>query len=241
MKKICLDAGHSGAYNRSPAVPEYYESHMNWKLQSYLKQELEDYGFQVITTRQTLAEEKELEARGKTSRECDLFLSIHSNAAGNGVYEDVDYVVAYVMLDGSSDELGQALVETVGKTMETRQKPYIKTRRGQNGEYYGVLRGAASVGTPGILLEHSFHTCTRITNWLLREENLKTLAAAEAATIARHFGLEKPVAGGGSDAPQESTLYRVQTGAFRELKNAQNQVEQLKKAGFEAIIKMQNE
>lgn len=29
--KICLDAGHYGDYNRSTAVPEYYESRMNWK------------------------------------------------------------------------------------------------------------------------------------------------------------------------------------------------------------------
>lgn len=27
---VCLDAGHIGDYNRSPAVPEYYESDMSW-------------------------------------------------------------------------------------------------------------------------------------------------------------------------------------------------------------------
>lgn len=32
--KICLDAGHYGKYNRSPAVKTYYESDMNWKLHS---------------------------------------------------------------------------------------------------------------------------------------------------------------------------------------------------------------
>ena len=30
--KICIDAGHYGKYNRSPVVPEYYESDMVWKL-----------------------------------------------------------------------------------------------------------------------------------------------------------------------------------------------------------------
>ena len=34
---VCLDAGHSGDYNRSPAVPEYYESDMNWTLHLLLK------------------------------------------------------------------------------------------------------------------------------------------------------------------------------------------------------------
>lgn len=34
---ICLDAGHEEKYNRSPAVPEYYESEINWKLHLLLK------------------------------------------------------------------------------------------------------------------------------------------------------------------------------------------------------------
>ena len=39
---ICLDAGHYGKYNRSPAIPEYYESDMNWKLHLMLNQLLKD-------------------------------------------------------------------------------------------------------------------------------------------------------------------------------------------------------
>lgn len=33
-----------------------------------------------------------------------------------------------------------------------------------------------------------------------------------------------------------STLYKVQVGAYKEKKNAQNVVEKLKKAGFKAVI-----
>lgn len=224
MVRICLDAGHYGDYNRSPAVPEYYESRMNWKLHLLLKAKLEGYGIEVITTRSDPEKDLELTARGRASAGCDLFLSLHSNAAGSGVYEDIDYVVAYVMLDGSTDALGTALSDTVAKVMGTTQSPRINTRRGSNGEYYGVLRGAASVGTPGIILEHSFHTQTRATRWLMEDTNLQKLAAEEAKVIAAYFGVEK-------------TLYRVQTGAFSKLENAQKQAEALKKAGFEAIIK----
>ena len=31
-------------------------------------------------------------------------------------------------------------------------------RMGQSGDYYGVLRGAANVGVPGMIIEHGFHT-----------------------------------------------------------------------------------
>ena len=51
------------------------------------------------------------------------------------------------------------------------------------------VRGATSVGTPAILLEHSYHTNLRATNWLLSDTNLQRLADAEAAVIAAYFGL----------------------------------------------------
>ena len=69
-------------------------------------------------------------------------------------------------------------------------KARIWKRTGNGGaDYYGVLRGAASVGVPGILLEHSFHTNRRATDWLLNDENLERMAVAEAETIAAHFGV----------------------------------------------------
>ncbi len=49
---ICLDAGHYGKYNRSPAIPEYYESDMNWKLHLMLKPALEKYGIKANAERQ---------------------------------------------------------------------------------------------------------------------------------------------------------------------------------------------
>ncbi|MGM9601399.1 MAG: hypothetical protein ACI3W5_07430, partial [Faecousia sp.] len=95
----------------------------------------------------------------------------------------------------------------------------INTRRGSNGEYYGVLRGAASVGTPGIILEHSFHTQTKATRWLLEDGNLQKLAAEETKVIAAYFGVSKP------DTEQER-WYRIrkswedagsQLGAYKDL------------------------
>jgi len=77
----CLDAGHFGKYNRSPVVPEYYESDMNWKLHLLLKAELEKRGIKVILTRQDKDKDLALVERGKMAEDADLFLSEHSNAA----------------------------------------------------------------------------------------------------------------------------------------------------------------
>lgn len=222
--KICLDAGHYGKSNRSPVVQSYYESDMNWKLHNLLKKELEAYGFEVIQTRTSQDKDKELFARGSMSKGCDLFLSLHSNACDT---ESVDYPVAIVNLDGRGDKLGKSLADTMTKVMATRQAGRIYKRAGSNGsEYYGVLRGAASVGTMGIILEHSFHTNGRATAWLLKDANLEKMAKAEADALAAYFGVEK----------KPGVVYRVQVGAFTMKKNAESMLEDLKEAGFDGFI-----
>lgn len=191
--KICLDAGHYAKYNQSPAVKAYYESVMNWKLHSLLKKELESYGFEVIQTRRSQEVDMGLYSRGAASKGCALFLSIHSNAVGNGVNENVDYPVVYVPLNGKGDVIGNKLAKCIEETMGTKQSGRINSRKSSTGgEYYGVIRGAVGVGTIGLILEHSFHTNTKMTKWLLNESNLEKMAKAEAKVIAEHFGMDKP-------------------------------------------------
>jgi len=56
------------------------------------------------------------------------------------------------------------------------------------GEYYGVLKGAAKVNKPGIIVEHGFHTVPEMRKEAM-EGNLKTLwAQADAYGIAYGFG-----------------------------------------------------
>lgn len=191
MVKICLDAGHYGDYNPSPALSQYTEAECMWKLHLLLKAELEKYQVQVILTRTQQERDMSLTERGKRGAGCDLFLSLHSNAVGDGVNEDIDYPVSYVSIDGSADKIGLALAQCVEDIMKTKQSARIEKRRGSNGDYYGVLRSASSVGTAALILEHSFHTNTRMTRWLLDESNLKRLASAEAVAIAKYFDLQE--------------------------------------------------
>ena len=224
-KTICLDAGHYGKYNRSPAVPEYYESEMNWKLHNLLAKELEQYGFTVIKTRENKDKDLGLTTRGKKAKGCDLFISIHSNAVSNGINEDVDYPVVYVPINGTADDIGNTLAVLVGDIMGTKQKGYTSKRAGNNGDYYGVIRGSVSVGVPGIIIEHSFHTNTKSTNWLMSETNLAVMAKAEAKAIAKHFGVNKPI-----------TYYRVQVGAYKNIDNAKNIANKLRANGINTYL-----
>jgi N-acetylmuramoyl-L-alanine amidase len=188
--KICLDAGHYGKYNQSPAVPNYYESDMAWKLHLKLKTCLEEFGIEVITTRTNQKQNLGLTARGKAAKGCDLFLSIHSNAATK---ESVDYPIAFVPINGSADKLGERLANCIEQVIGTKQRGKAEPRKSEKGnwDYYSVISGAASVGVPGIILEHSFHTNTKATKWLMVDSNLDRLAKAEAEVIAKYFNISK--------------------------------------------------
>ena len=204
--KVCLDAGHYGKYNRSPAVPAYYESVRMWDLHLMLKAELEKYGIEVVLTRADQAKDMELYKRGAASKGCDLFLSLHSNAVGSGVNESVDYVAVYHLtddagttVDDKSKAFAKMVAPAIAETMGVKQGSKTLTRKAStdknkdgflNDNYYGVLNGARQVGTPGLILEHSFHTNTRSTNWLLDDANLSRLAEAEAKVVAEYFGVE---------------------------------------------------
>lgn len=179
--KVCLDAGHYGNYNAG-AVKGYYESVRMWKLTELLARELTARGITVIKTRSNQATDLALTSRGRKAKGCDLFLSMHSNAAG---VESVDYPVAYVPLNGTGTAIGQKLADIVADVMGTVQKGRTATRKGSGGaDYYGVIRGAVAVGVPGVILEHSFHTNPKAAAWLMVDANLKKLAQAEAECIA---------------------------------------------------------
>lgn len=187
--KICIDAGHYDKYNKSPVNSSYWESYFTWDFHKLLKAELEKYGVTVVVTRPNQKNDLGLEARGRKSQGCDLFLSIHSNACDS---EPVDYPLACCTVSHKVDDLGKRLADTVARVMETNQNGRIINKsQGDGRDWYGVLRGATTVGTPGILLEHSFHTNKKATNWLLDRENQKKMAEAEAETIAKYYGLTK--------------------------------------------------
>ncbi len=203
--KIMIDPGHFDHYNQSPVYAPYWESVMTWKLSNYLQQELQELGVHADLTKSSLEEDPLLNDRGFSSKGYDFFISVHSNA---GAYEYMDQPLAFsyqnlpwTTIDDTSRELGGLLAEKISETMETNQKGSIAQRQGtgdwdNNGimddEWYSVLFGARFVGTPGILLEHSFHTNYKATLWLYNDDNLKKLAEEEAGVIYDYFSKIKP-------------------------------------------------
>lgn len=210
MAKICIDPGHYGKYNRSPGVPEYYESEMVWKLSNMQKRYLEALGHTVILTRTNPDKDLALVTRGKKSKGCDLFISNHSNAVGGGMNENVSYTAVYHLVDDTTTKaddiskdfaykIAPVIANIMGISYKVLTRKAESDRNGdkiKNDNYYGVLHGARLVNTPGLILEHGFHTNTATVKWLLKDENLERLAKAEAECIDKFFngtsGASKP-------------------------------------------------
>lgn len=186
---VCLDAGHYGKYNRSPVVPDYYESEMNWKLHLMLKEELEKYGVKVVLTRNDQKKDLGLKDRGRASKGCDLLLSIHSNDADR---ESADYPVVYYPINNAASDLAKTMSVLIKNTMNTVEAAQARSRKGSGDwDHYSVIYGATEVGTPALILEHSFHSNTKAAKWLMVDSNLRKMAVEEAKAVAEWFDVAK--------------------------------------------------
>lgn len=226
-KKILLDAGHYGKYNRSPHVKEYYESQRMWVLMRLLQMKLEKMGYIVQSTRGEQAKDLAVLERGKMAKGYDMFISLHSNdfeeSDDLAMANKIDYVVAYVPSYANnsrcknSQALGLRFAKYFAGVIGSKQEPRIDKRLKSNGdEYYGVLRGWQKTNCPvGFIIEHGFHSNPKTAQWLLDDENLLNLAAAEANMIDAYFKGETEA----KEEPKVETKKEIKVGSIVKIKD----------------------
>ena len=192
--KIYLDPGHYHGVNMMPNG--YSEGTQMWKLYTFLRPMLEAYGFEVDTTRySSFTYPKDgngndfIEGRGRMSKGADILLSLHTNACNT---ESVNRPVIIYPINGKAkdlaDKLGAALQSCMGLQ---NYQIYSKVNSSGTADYYGVIRGAAAVGVPALIIEHTFHTNNAMATWLKSDANLKKVAQCVADTVAKHYGYYK--------------------------------------------------
>lgn len=192
-KKILLDPGHMKGCNYMAATG-YSEGTQMWKLYTYLRPMLEAYGFTVGTTRTSSEDypgrpgEDNITGRGRMAAGYDLMLSLHTNACGT---ESVNRPVIIYPVSGKckdlSEKLGAALQSCMGLQQYQTMQKYNSAG---NADYYGVIRGAAQMGVPCLIVEHTFHTNNTMARWLLSDVNLKKVAQCIADTVAGYYGVQ---------------------------------------------------
>ncbi len=197
--KICLDPGHGEGYNPSPCGFGYSEGTRMYEYSLILAAELEKYKdskgepVTVVNTRKNIRMSPSLYDRAATAQGCDLLLSLHTNAVGNGINEGTDYVAVFYSIYDKDKAFAEAMAQAIASTMGTKQRPQALTRinGAGNADYYGIIRHAQTFGVRCLLLEQSFHTDTDATRWLMSDAALRRLAQAEAAVVAKEYNLTK--------------------------------------------------
>lgn len=208
--KITIDPGHVQGANVG-VCNGYREGTAMYYLAQELAAALGEYaGVQTVLTRRSLTDNPSLDARGKMAVQSgsEVFLSLHSDASANRNVRGVTVIRSLRRPD--SVALGKALANAVNDVLGCGKSPYAGNDGGvwtrphpSDGslDYYGVIRASVTGANVkyAYLIEHSFHTnptdCTQLDGASVR----KRLADAEAAAIARYFGLHK----GGSTAPSQ--------------------------------------
>lgn len=203
--KICIDPGHYGSDYNPGVAAGYVESNFTWKYAWLLKERLEKYKVEIVMTRATKEDypknskgEDNLKARGRMASGCDLFISVHSNATDNKPDMDAIFVHWSIRSGGESigKKIGNALTMFFRKEWGHIEDPcmYCKESEKYPGyDHYGVLKGASEVGVPGIIIEHSFHTCPHYCEWAMIDGNIERMADAEVAAIAEYYNLSEPI------------------------------------------------
>lgn len=180
--KICIDPGHYKDYNHG-VISEYYEGNAMFYLSDFLKTHLERLGASVILTKTFLSQNPTLQDRGKKAKNCDVFISLHSNA---GPENAKGVEVFYSVKRPSSKGLAVSLCNSISEKMNTTNRG-VKTKLYPGSfdtDYYGVIRSAASTNCPNIfIIEHGFHTNKKECAFLLDTNNLDELAKIEAELI----------------------------------------------------------
>ena len=115
-----------------------------------------------------------------------------ANAIGSYLTE-----VNYDMQISESDEFQSIEAKEEAKSWSDEYNDQLNVpgtvcvRWGEHGDYYGVLRGAAMVNVPGLIIEHGFHTIPEVRKLALKGKLLEKWAEADANGIAEGYELMK--------------------------------------------------
>ena len=184
-KKVCLDPGHDAGNlaNKSPDGT-YYEHEFALDMGKRIQSILERHGVSVTTTRPNGAAVS-LAERCNTAngiKDLNLFVSLHSNAAGGSGWSSASGWSAYVYkTSGNGYEAAKDILESVKSAgIAVRSTPIVA-----DPSLY-VLKGTVA---PAVLIEHGFHTNREDVALLKDSAYRQKLAEAEAKGILKYLGI----------------------------------------------------
>jgi N-acetylmuramoyl-L-alanine amidase len=149
----------------------------------------------------------------------DLALDIHNNAGGGDGAE-----VFYSIHGGTGKTLAVNILDEIVKIGQNSRG--AKTRTGESGsDYYGFIRRTTP---PAVIVECAFVDHKTDIQIIDTKAEQVAMGVAIAKGVLKTLGVawKEPV----------DKWYRVQVGAFRDPKNAENLLKELKSKGYDGFI-----
>lgn len=181
---ICIDPGHGpGCVNGSPDGT-YKEREFAWDMGVRIKALLEDAGMKAVLTR-TEGRKPGLTERALMSNDmdADLFVSLHSNAAGGSGWSDPSGLLIYTSRPGEEAGRNKA-ARAILSRMAAAGINVFSDGLAHNG--YTVL---TATNAPAVLIEYGFHTNQGDVSLLKDQAYRGILARATVAGILDYLGV----------------------------------------------------
>lgn len=214
MKKLVIDLGHGGSDPGAVGKNKTHEADVVLSIGKKLNELLKGYKLEVKFTRLTnkylsLSERSNL----ANNFNSDYFLSIHVNSAKDKSVRGIE-VWQYSKIDEKLNRFSSGLCEDISKIFNVRNRG-IKLSRDLS-----VLKNTKM---PACLVEVDFISNIAAESDLKVENNIKAVASVIRDNLLELFELKKV---------DSERLYKVCIGAYKEKKNAINQMGIAKSKGF---------
>ena len=235
---IVLDAGHTeGANSRNN--PYYSEGTQMFNFSKILGEILVKLGHKVIYTRDSIRSNPTLSDRCAKGSGADLFLSLHSDWAGDKnqvlVFDQTDPKLADPKL---AMAFGDALSKYWNCSFRTVYRTYndnwLAEPRSGSVPYFGVLRG--NKARKSMLIELFNHRNADATTRFLTVSVQTDIAKLLASVIQAHYKLIHSVGPSQPKNDTAKTLYRVVSGSYQSKEKAKERVDELRKLGQSSWI-----
>lgn len=235
MSKFCFDAGHGGNDSGAVGPRGSYESDFVLNICTRAGEYVRKQGHEVIYTR-TLDDFIGLDERAAiaNSAGADYFISCHLNSCDT---PEVNGIETYCCgTGGNGEKLSEAILEELLQVLGLRD-------RGVKVANFAVLR---ETNMPATLVEASFISNADEEERLSDPGYRDKIAKAIAKGVIRATGNtwnepQQPT----PQTPEQNTqapdgkLFKIQVGAYKNRAGAEELLQQIKAAGFDAFIKLE--
>lgn len=194
---VVIDPGHGGVVttdnsNGGCTCNGIYEKDVNLITATALYNELSQY--QNVTVYMTRNADVEMSLADRInfakSVDANVLVSVHYNASDDHIFYGAEI---FTSMYGQPRATGYGLATCIQKQWESFGSPFkgIKTRAGDNGDYYGLIRQGCDLGMPVIILEHGYLDNDKDFDRMNNADKWQQLGVADAAGIAEYYGLSK--------------------------------------------------